>query len=218
MPARTRCSPAVSLYPSLSVSRPSFSCTAARADHALHQSSQRSILPVTSSKSASSTPLETKRGAQCEIADWTRASLAILSPGKAPGREAGGADYQYESAAGEDARIAAVHHSSGTLERLVAGRALEEDFVGARTGRCVVLELRHPARAAARHRRKLGHLEDLRELRGLEPVRPHRLAGPCALLAESPIHLVFGDDVHAQYALLVRRRALRGGLAIGKER
>src|SRR4051812_6711477 len=198
MPARARCSPAVSLYPSLSVSRPSFSCTAARADHARHQSSQRSIVPVTSSKSASSTPLETKRGAQCEIADCTRASLAIRSPGKEPGGEAHGAEYQDEGGGSDDAWIAAVDHASRALQRLVAGRALEEDFVGARTGRCDVLELRQPARAAARHRRKLGHLEYLRELRGLEPVRPHRLAGPCALLAESPIHLVFGDDVHAQ--------------------
>ena len=37
--------------------------------HAAHQSSQRSSEAVTSSKSASSTPFETKRGAQCEIAD-----------------------------------------------------------------------------------------------------------------------------------------------------
>src|SRR5438128_6473138 len=79
MPARTRCSPAVSWCPSFSSSRPSCSCTAARLDHAAHQSSQRSSAPVTSSKSASSTPFETKRGSQCEIADVTLESRLIAS-------------------------------------------------------------------------------------------------------------------------------------------
>src|SRR4051812_18683833 len=130
IPARTRCSPAVSLYPSFSVSRPSFSCTAARSDQARHQSSQRSIAPVTSSKSASSTPFDTNRGAQCEIADRTRASLAIRSPGNEPGADAHGAEYQDENNAGNDARIAAVHHASRALQRLVARRTLEKHFVG----------------------------------------------------------------------------------------
>src|SRR5688572_33373290 len=71
-----RCSPAVNRKPPFKESRPSSSCTFARALHAAHQSSQRSSEPVTSSKSASSTPLETKRGAQCEIAEVTRGSFA----------------------------------------------------------------------------------------------------------------------------------------------
>src|SRR2546422_678423 len=74
MAARTRCSPAVSRNPFLNESRPKSSCTCARLDHAAHQSSQRSSEPVSSSKSASSTPFETKRGAQWEIADATFAS------------------------------------------------------------------------------------------------------------------------------------------------
>ena len=54
----------------------SASCTFARAP-AAHQSSQRSSDPVTSSKSASSTPFETKRGAQWEIAEATRGSFGF---------------------------------------------------------------------------------------------------------------------------------------------
>src|ERR1700716_558035 len=78
MAARTRCSPAVSLKPFFRESFPSASCIAARADHAAHQSSQRSSEAVTSSKSASSTPFETKRGAQWEIAEETFGSFATL--------------------------------------------------------------------------------------------------------------------------------------------
>src|SRR5213079_1258677 len=84
MAARTRCSPAVSRNPFLNESRPKSSCSCARLDHARHQSSQRSSEPVTSSKSASSTPFETKRGAQCEIADATRESLAKKPPWASP--------------------------------------------------------------------------------------------------------------------------------------
>src|SRR6185503_19355943 len=76
--ARIRCSPAVSLKPFFRLSRPRSSCTAARSLHAAHQSSQRSGDLVTSSKSASSTPFETKRGAQWEIADETLGSWAKL--------------------------------------------------------------------------------------------------------------------------------------------
>src|SRR5882762_8037605 len=78
MAARIRCSPAVSLKPLFRESFPSASCIAARADHAAHQSSQRSSEAVTSSKSASSTPFETKRGAQWEIAEETFGSFATL--------------------------------------------------------------------------------------------------------------------------------------------
>src|SRR6267143_1976874 len=73
--ARTRCSPAVSRKPFFNESRPRSSCSRARTDHAAHQSSQRSSEAVTSSKSASSTPFETKRGAQWEIAEATLVSL-----------------------------------------------------------------------------------------------------------------------------------------------
>src|SRR5512134_275384 len=73
-----RCSPAVSRYPSERDFRPRSSCTLARALHAPHQSSQRSSDFVTSSKSASSTPFETKRGAQWEMAEVTRGSFAKL--------------------------------------------------------------------------------------------------------------------------------------------
>src|SRR6185436_6863189 len=73
-----RCSLAVSLNPPFRLSRPSLSCTAARSLQAEHQSSQRVSDLVTSSKSASSTPFETKRGAQWEIADETLGSWAKL--------------------------------------------------------------------------------------------------------------------------------------------
>src|SRR5687767_2728345 len=73
-----RCSLALSLKFSDKALRPRSSWTFARALHAAHQSSQRSSDFVTSSKSASSTPFETKRGAQCEMADETRESCAKL--------------------------------------------------------------------------------------------------------------------------------------------
>src|SRR5438270_13881076 len=60
-----------------SASRPMSSCTDARSDQARHQSSHDEIEPVTSSKSLSATPLATKRGAQCEIAELTRGSEAM---------------------------------------------------------------------------------------------------------------------------------------------
>ena len=60
-----------------SASRPMRSCTRRAADQARHQSFQDAIEAVTSSKSASATPLATKRGAQWAIADLTRASVVI---------------------------------------------------------------------------------------------------------------------------------------------
>src|SRR3982074_1952111 len=78
MAARTRCSPAVSLKPLFRESFPSASCIAARADHGAHPSSQRSSEAVTSSKSASSTTFETKRGAQWAISEETFGSFATL--------------------------------------------------------------------------------------------------------------------------------------------
>src|SRR5262249_62233009 len=47
---------------------------AARADQAAHQSSHDSIEAVTSAKSVSATPLVTKRGPQCPIAEVMRGS------------------------------------------------------------------------------------------------------------------------------------------------
>src|SRR5581483_2462841 len=82
-----------SRYPAASASLPSFSCTAARALHAAHQSSQRSSAPVTSSKSASSTPFDTKRGAQWAMAAATRGSgdfvFAATSDMRMSGRDVG---------------------------------------------------------------------------------------------------------------------------------
>ena len=57
-----------------SASRPSRSWTAARSDQARHQSFHDGVAAVTSSKSVSVTPLATKRGAQWEMAERTRAS------------------------------------------------------------------------------------------------------------------------------------------------
>src|SRR5258707_3093228 len=48
---------------------------AARADQARHQSSHEPIAAVTSSKSVSTTPLVTKRGPQCPIAEVMRGSV-----------------------------------------------------------------------------------------------------------------------------------------------
>ena len=62
---------------SASAARPSFSCTAARADQAPHQSSQDFSDAVTSSKSDSTTPWATKRGAQWWIAEVTRVSVVV---------------------------------------------------------------------------------------------------------------------------------------------
>src|SRR4051794_11022565 len=45
------------------------------ADHAAHQSAQRSTPAVTRWKSETVTPLVVKRGAQCAIADATRSSI-----------------------------------------------------------------------------------------------------------------------------------------------
>src|SRR3954471_7774843 len=67
------------VWPSASAFAPSSSCTAARADQAAHQSSQRSQVEVTSWKSTSGTPFATKRGAQCEIAASTLGSFMDLS-------------------------------------------------------------------------------------------------------------------------------------------
>src|SRR5947209_6081150 len=60
-------------------SRPIASCCTARSDHARHQSFQDAIPAVTSSKSVSATPLATKRGAQCAMADLTSASMEFPS-------------------------------------------------------------------------------------------------------------------------------------------
>src|SRR5579871_997370 len=61
-------------YPCASASRPRASCTAARVDHAAHQSFHVPMAAVTSSKSVSTMPLATKRGAQCAIAEATSSS------------------------------------------------------------------------------------------------------------------------------------------------
>src|SRR3954447_12314055 len=61
----------------VSASRPMSSCTKARSDQARHQSSHDKMEPVTSSKSLSATPLATKRGAQCAIAEVTRGAEAM---------------------------------------------------------------------------------------------------------------------------------------------
>src|SRR5258708_10313083 len=66
------------VWPPASALFPNSSWTAARADHALHQSSQRETPAVTSWKSTSGTPFATKRGAQCEMAASTRESLSGL--------------------------------------------------------------------------------------------------------------------------------------------
>src|SRR5947209_5697566 len=65
--------------PLASASRPIASCCTARSDHARHQSFQDAIPAVTSSKSVSATPLATKRGAQCAMADLTSASMKFPS-------------------------------------------------------------------------------------------------------------------------------------------
>src|SRR5712671_1994996 len=118
MAARTRCSPAVRLYCCLRADLPSSSCIAARADHAAHQSSQRSSEPVTSSKSASSTPFETKRGAQWAIAEATFGSLAtldLLQDGKDFfGRERHAAHARRERRQGV---VDGVHHGGGRAGR-----------------------------------------------------------------------------------------------------
>jgi hypothetical protein len=54
------------------------SWTAARADHALHQSFQPAIDAVTSSKSVSDTPLATNRGPQWEMAEAISASVMAM--------------------------------------------------------------------------------------------------------------------------------------------
>src|SRR5438046_6690318 len=117
MPARTRCSPAVSLVPSFSAARPRSSWTLARADHAAHQSSQRSRPPVTSSKSASSTPFETKRGSQCDMAEVTRASLATEASNEEPD-----AAEDSENRAGQDEERETAHPDADR-------RALERGLV-----------------------------------------------------------------------------------------
>src|SRR4029077_11333210 len=70
--------PADRLKPSARPLRPSSSCTAARALHAAHHSSQRLMPAVTSSKSVSGTPAEMKRGAQWCIAISTRLSFVAV--------------------------------------------------------------------------------------------------------------------------------------------
>ena len=65
------------VFLSASASRPSFSCTAPRADQAPHQSSQDFSDAVTSSKSESTTPWATKRGAQWWMAEVTRVSVVV---------------------------------------------------------------------------------------------------------------------------------------------
>src|SRR5690349_9989972 len=111
MAARTRCSPAVSRYPPASASFPSFSCTAARALHAAHQSSQRSSARVTSSKSASSTPFETKRGAQWAIAAATRGSEDLAF--------AAASDIRLPRLQGPDQYLAELH-DAGVLHGVLA--------------------------------------------------------------------------------------------------
>src|SRR5438445_8514606 len=140
MPARTRCSPAVSLCPSFSSSRPSVSCTAARLDHAAHQSSQRSRLPVTSSKSASSTPFETKRGSQWEIAEATRASLGTAAFNQEPD-----AAEDNENRRRQDGEAAQSGINRRALERGLVRRPLEEELARAGPRRGAVLERGGPA-------------------------------------------------------------------------
>src|SRR5215510_348663 len=79
MPARWRCSPALRSFLSASACRPIVSCTAARVDQARRQSSHDAIERVTSSKSVSATPLVTKRGPQCPIAEVMRGSAVFSS-------------------------------------------------------------------------------------------------------------------------------------------
>src|SRR5215510_15866743 len=79
MPARWRCSPALRSFLLASGCRPIASCTAARADQARHQSSHDAIERVTSSKSVRATPLVTKRGPQCPIAEVMRGSAVLSS-------------------------------------------------------------------------------------------------------------------------------------------
>src|SRR5262249_55734829 len=66
--------PALRNFLLASASRPIASCTAARTDQARHQSSHDAIARVTSSKSVSATPLVTKRGPQCPMAEVMRGS------------------------------------------------------------------------------------------------------------------------------------------------
>src|SRR5438309_11422359 len=138
MAARTRCSPAVSRNPFLNESRPRSSCTCARLDHAAHQSSQRSRPPVTSSKSASSTPFETKRGSQCDMAEVTRASLATDASNEEPD-----AAEDSENRAGQDEERETAHPDAHrrALERGLVRHAFEEHFVGAGPRRGAILEL-----------------------------------------------------------------------------
>src|SRR5947207_4595987 len=134
MPARTRCSPPVSLCPSFNEARPRSSWTLARSDQARHQSSQRSSEPVTSSKSASSTPFETKRGAQCEIADATRESLAKKPPWASPPSINDDADDDERGQRRGDPLITvAARHDENVWLRPLKGRlirgAREEDLI-----------------------------------------------------------------------------------------
>src|SRR5438552_8132707 len=140
MAARTRCSPAVSRNPFLNESRPRSSCSCARLDHAAHQSSQRSSAPVTSSKSASSTPFETKRGSQWEIAEATRASLGTAAFNQEPD-----AAEDNENRRRQDGEAAQSGINRRALERRLIRRALEEELARAGPERGALLELGEPA-------------------------------------------------------------------------
>src|SRR6266850_2169349 len=216
MPARTRCSPAVSLWPSFSSWRPRLSCTAARRDHAAHQSSQRSSALVTSSKSASSTPFETKRGSQCEMAEATRASLATDAPDQEPDPAYDGEDREYEEA-DHSATCAAVPETRCPGERRLIGRALEEELAADGPRRRAVFELGEALPAAARERRQPDQLQELGEPRLLDGVRPHGGARPGLVVADDAAEARIRQKIDPQQALAGFAR--RGGrLAIGKER
>src|SRR3954463_4616952 len=115
-------------------SRPRDSCTAARADQAAHQSSQRSSGFVTSSKSASSTPFETKRGSQCAMAEATRASLATESPDQEPDAECDEKSRECEER-NHSATCAAIAVRRRPRERRLLRRALEIELVVSRPRR-----------------------------------------------------------------------------------
>src|SRR6187401_3221113 len=109
-----------------SASRPIASCTAALSDQAPHQSFHVATLAVTSSKSVSATPLATKRGAQCAIADLTSASMEItdLILRRPPKRSEGGPRRMAKSCASALAlRDACRRKSDG---RLLQGEGLRE--------------------------------------------------------------------------------------------